>query len=362
MSLHLIADDLTGALDTAAQFALAAPVAVHWTMPERLPARVALDSGTREGSPEAAHATVRALAARLPEAPDALRYAKLDSLLRGHAAAEIAAWIEAVRPAHCVIAPAFPFNGRATRGGRQGVLSDGTWTPVACDLAADLAARGLAPTLCRPGDALPPGVSLWDAETDADLAAIVAAGRAARGPVLWAGTGGLAAALAGVAPPAGDAFPPPDLPRPLLGLFGTHHPATLAQLAPLATCSATETAAVAEALQGAGVALVTPGLPEGPDPAAAAVEIARRFGALAATLPRPGSLIVSGGETLRALCESLGADHLDLTGQIVPGVPASILRGGRWDGVRVVSKSGAFGKPPLLGRLLAVSPSSEFCK
>jgi len=33
-------------------------------------------------------------------------------------------------------------------------------------------------------------------------------------------------------------------------------------------------------------------------------------------------------------------------------VPASVMRGGRWDGVRVVSKSGAFGDPGLLARLL----------
>lgn len=363
MSLQLIADDLTGALDTAAQFALAAPVPVYWgSLPDHLPDRVAIDSGTREGDAEAAHAKVRALAAALPAVPGAVRYAKLDSLLRGHAAAEIAAWIDAVRPAHCIVAPAFPFYGRATRGGRQGVLTGETWTPVACDLAADLAARGLAPTLRRPGDALPEGVSLWDADTDADLAAIAAAGRAAAGPVLWCGTGGLAAALAGVAPPGGDTFPPPDLPRPLLGLFGTHHPATLAQLAPLPTLSADDRPAIRAALARDGVALVTSGLPEGLDAAAAAAEIAARFGDLALALRRPASLIVSGGETLRALCERLGAERLDLTGQIVLGVPASVLRGGPWDGVRVLSKSGAFGKPPLLGRLLAMSPSTEFCK
>lgn len=363
MSFQLIADDLTGALDTAAQFAFAAPVPVYWSrLPDRLPDRIAIDSGTREGDAETAHAKVRALAAALPAAPGAIRYAKLDSLLRGHAAAEIAAWIAAVRPAHCIVAPAFPFYGRATRGGRQGVLTGETWTPVACDLAADLAARGLAPSLCRPGDALPEGVSLWDADTDADLAAIVAAGRAAAGPVLWCGTGGLAAVLAGVAPPTGDDFPPPDLPRPLLGLFGTHHPSTLAQLAPLSTLSADDRPAIRTALARDGVALVTSGLPEGLDPAAAADEIALRFGDLALALRRPASLIVSGGETLRALCERLGAERLDLTGQIVLGVPASILRGGPWDGVRVVSKSGAFGKPPLLGRLLAMSPSTEFCK
>jgi len=43
-------------------------------------------------------------------------------------------------------------------------------------------------------------------------------------------------------------------------------------------------------------------------------------------------------------------------GRIVPGLPRSILRGGAWDGVTVVSKSGAFGYPTLLRDLLDGSP------
>jgi uncharacterized protein YgbK (DUF1537 family) len=40
-------------------------------------------------------------------------------------------------------------------------------------------------------------------------------------------------------------------------------------------------------------------------------------------------------------------------GEVVPGVPTSILRGGDWDGQRVVSKSGAFGDAGFLARLFA---------
>lgn len=363
MSFHLIADDLTGALDTAAQFAIAQPVPVFWgRLPSPMPDRIAIDSGTREAGRDRARATVATLAHGLPDDPGTLRFAKLDSLLRGNSAAEISAWIAATAPRRTIIAPAFPFQGRATRGGRQGVRdADGGWRPVACDLAAELAAEGHAPTLCRPGDAVPEGVSLWDAETDADLARIAAAGLAASGSVLWCGAGGLAAALAGVSAPPTDDFPPPDLPRPVLGLFGTHHPATLAQLAQLPTIPATEAERVAAALAAEGTAFAVPGLPEGLDPDDAARCIAALFDRLVAGLDRPGTLIVAGGETLRALCGSLGAERLDLIGQVVPGVPLSILRGGRWDGVRVVSKSGAFGGPSLLARLLARAPSSECC-
>src|SRR5215208_376605 len=49
--LRLIADDLTGALDTAAEFVgLVGPVPVYWSgaIPLDLPPSAALDSGTRE--------------------------------------------------------------------------------------------------------------------------------------------------------------------------------------------------------------------------------------------------------------------------------------------------------------------------
>jgi uncharacterized protein YgbK (DUF1537 family) len=68
--------------------------------------------------------------------------------------------------------------------------------------------------------------------------------------------------------------------------------------------------------------------------------------------PRPGTLFVTGGETLRSLCDALGVTHLDVDGEIEPGVPTSILRGGAWDGQRLVSKSGAFGDAGFLRRLL----------
>src|SRR5689334_13269136 len=61
MRLYLIADDLTGALDTAAQFVGATgPVPVHWQgLPESMPtASIALDSGTRDAGRDAARATV----------------------------------------------------------------------------------------------------------------------------------------------------------------------------------------------------------------------------------------------------------------------------------------------------------------
>jgi uncharacterized protein YgbK (DUF1537 family) len=215
LPLCLLADDLTGALDSAARFVpLAGPVRVAWRG-----TAAAMDLATREGEEAAAILAHERQGQALRAA--GLAFKKLDSLLRGHAAAEIAATLRAGGFDHAVIAPAFPVQGRVTRGGRQ--VAHGAAVPL--DLAAALAGHGVAVRLCRPGEAAPEGASLWDAETDADLAAIVAAGRGLPGRVLWCGTGGLAGAL------AGGAVPRPALPGPVLALIGSDHPASAAQLA-----------------------------------------------------------------------------------------------------------------------------------
>ena len=70
------------------------------------------------------------------------------------------------------------------------------------------------------------------------------------------------------------------------------------------------------------------------------------------SIGRPCTLLVAGGETLRGLCISLNAEHLEVRGRVIPGLPRSVLRGGRWDGVEVISKSGAFGSEGLWRNLL----------
>ena len=183
--LRLLADDLTGALDSAAGFVpLTGPVSVTW---HAFAARgsVAFDSDSRDLSAEQAHRTrLKASSAQLLDG-GAPAFKKIDSLLRGHVALELAACMR--RFDHCVLAPAFPFQGRITRDGRQLVRSGDGWRDTGVDLSAELHALGVAARCC-------------DAETDADLDAIVAEGRRLAGRVLWCGTGGLAGALAGHRP------------------------------------------------------------------------------------------------------------------------------------------------------------------
>ncbi|MBS7541663.1 hypothetical protein KHC19_00845 [Ancylobacter oerskovii] len=358
--VRLIADDLTGALDAAIAFVRPSiRVPVYWDIPPAgLPSGgVAFDSGTREAGAAASRRKVAALAGLLPRDGASLFYAKLDSLLRGQAAADIAGWMEAMAFDRCIVAPAFPHHGRITRGGLQFVRRGAGEQPVATDLAGDLRKEGLEVRLCRPGDAVPDGVSLWDAESDADLARLVAAGRPLGGTTLWCGSGGLALALAGTQ--AEERLSPAALPRPILGLFGTDHPVTREQIAACGTAVLAlpdggddAARAVADRLARKGAALAFIDMPDAPSRAAAAARIAHAFDRLVQALDPPGTLVVAGGETLRGLCGALGAERLELYGQIETGIPCSILRGGRFDGVHVVSKSGAFGDPQLLRRLI----------
>lgn len=355
VAVRVLADDLTGALDCAARFiALTGSMPVFWRPPQSLPvldrSSAAVDAGTREMEEATARQVNRGLAGLLCDADIAFK--KLDSLLRGSPAAEISACLRFFD--HCVIAPAFPYQGRVTRNGRQLVKLQGeAWRDCGVDLAAGLNAFGITVSPRRSGKGAVPGVSLWDAETEADLLAVVDATRELPGSVLWCGSGGLAGALAGAIAP-----PPPPLPRPILALIGSDHPASVAQLSAawahvlrIRRGDDDEVAPVARRL-GRGAAAVTITLPPGLERGIARRQIAEGFAALLERIEPPGTLVIAGGETLRDVCDALGVDYLEVDGEVVPGVPTSVLNGGRWDGVTVVSKSGAFGDAGLLVRLL----------
>ncbi|HEY1411056.1 MAG TPA: four-carbon acid sugar kinase family protein [Rhodopila sp.] len=351
--IRLLADDLTGALDTAAEFVpVAGDMPVFWPggWPVGLEGSAGLDSGTRERHAAAAVTEVGGLV-RLLDASD-IAFKKIDSLLRGPTLAEITACMRTGVWRHCVMAPAFPYQGRVTRGGRQFARTAEGWTAVSGDLVADLLCLDVPARPGRAHSALPPGISVFDAETDEDLQLIVARALRCPEPVFWVGTGGLAQALAGGVPHVAG----PPLPRPILGLFGSDQPATAHQLA---ACQPHWLEVVDGALHDvparlkeAGLALVSFQLPSGTMRAPAAERIAGWIADAVDRVDPPGTVVVAGGETLRSLCDATGATTLLVQGRLVPGVPRSMLQGGRWNGVTVVSKSGAFGHPALLRELI----------
>ncbi|MDL2407121.1 four-carbon acid sugar kinase family protein [Rhizobium calliandrae] len=385
-TLRLIADDLTGALDTAVEFVgVYGPIEVQRddALPADLPDCLAIDSGTREKSVTEAAAIVGRLAPLL-EGTD-LAFKKVDSLFRGPWAEELAACFRLGHWRHCILAPAFPHHGRHTRGGRQ-VLFAGkdAWRDISGDLVAHLRAQEL-PAFNTALDqtsadgvanrAIPDGIHVFDAHSDDDLDAVIAwVSSELQEPVLWSGTGGLARSLARnidlathrlprTEKDANERSPAPAVPmsrrlqRPVLGLFGSDQPITLAQLQAcgpnwLKLPQGADADAVDRQIRQSGVAMVSLDLPTGLERDDAARRIEATFGGIARALPAPATLIVAGGETLRNLCSALDVTALRITGQAAPGLPRSMIVGGPWQGTTVISKSGAFGGPTLWRDLL----------
>ena len=356
-SVRLLADDLTGALDTAAEFVgLCGPFDVTW--PEALSASksrsLAIDSGSRELARAESVEIVGRLAPLLHEGT--IAYKKVDSLLRGAWAAELGACLRSGHWASCIVAPAFEYQGRRTCCGQQFARTpEGDWRPVGKSLLAQLKAENIDAWQGRFDALSHGGVLVFDAASDHDLDRVVEIGRRLAGPVLWCGSGGLAGALAR----GSRADAPRHLKKPVLGLFGSDQAVTASQLEACGTATISvaegEAAGIARVhrkLADDGVALVKFSLADGLSRAEAARRIARELTALVAALDPPGTLIVAGGETLKAVCVALGAHALQVAGRIVPGLPRSVLQGGRWTGVDLISKSGAFGTRQLWRDLL----------
>jgi uncharacterized protein YgbK (DUF1537 family) len=344
--VRLIADDLTGALDTAAQFTgRIGPLPVLLDRMTAAPeASYALNLSCRDGNERTAVASTRDSLGCYSGADVAFK--KIDSLLRGHWAAELAEIVKSGRFRRIVLAPAVPAQGRLTRDGLQMLSQPSGGRALIKDVATELG-RHRVSSHGADGDVL-----LLDAESDAGLDAIVER-YANESATLWCGAAGLARALAQESRRAAR-----PLHQPHLVIVGSRHPVTLRQvevfravhpgwLAPMEP----ETSFIDRALttlKTFGCCVVLPALPPGLTEMEAAERIARGLELLSGRLPRLGGLTVVGGETFAALCRVLKATRLSVDGEFLHGVPASRIESGLCSGTFCASKSGAFGEPDWL--------------
>lgn len=310
----LLADDLTGACDAAVHFALrglqtAAAVTLEDACGDMPVWAVNLESRDLERT--AIERLFAQAGTCLPIAPDTIVFKKIDSTLRGNAGIETAAAMKAFEFDGAVFTPALPALGRTVE---NGILRTSGGSPV--DVSAYLQDQGV-------------DLRCSDAACDADLDRIVAEAMAAGRRVLWAGSAGLAAALARALVAHALACAGPfecHTTGPVIFAIGSTHPATMAQV---------------ETLQAAGrgdTALLP--IPRGK----VAPDAIRNF--VAAT--HPAAFVMSGGDTASLVCRALGAARIDLAHEIIPGVPCGVLRGGVAGGTPVATKSGGFGAPDAL--------------
>lgn len=404
-SVRVLADDLTGAADAGVAFArdgLRVDVLLHPAAARPAAAGPAgpawvtvVDTDTREATAATAHATVRRAAARLSRHDHVLK--KIDSLLRGPVAGELAA-LRAAQPGRLlIVAPAIPAQGRVTRDGA--VLLTGpaglaaaraTPLPVArrldggpvhhLGLSVIRARRGVLAGALETAAACR-ATAVCDAVTDADLDLIVAAGLAMRRPVLWIGAAGLAGALARALRPVSCVPGPlatPTAAAPLV-IVGSPSPAARAQLRALVADGARWTdlnaadllaltarelagraAALAERPAGAAVISVSGEV----DPRARAAVASALARLCAPAVARAELTVVTGGATARAVLTRAGVTALTLLGEVAPGVVLSRAAAGtgpapagpRCGRARhIITKSGSFGGPDALASLVSAA-------
>jgi uncharacterized protein YgbK (DUF1537 family) len=353
----LLADDLTGACDAAVHFAVRGhPTAAAVSLDcARRDARVwSVNTESRDLGPAAIERLMEQARANLPVGPATLIFKKIDSTLRGNAGMETAAALKAFGCDLAVFTPALPALGRTVEGGSLSVAASATFAPI--ELAGWLRAQGVERSthVCAGGieEAIARGARVvsCDASSDGDLDRMVAEALALGRRILWAGSAGLAAALARALPGGRAASQAAPRTRgPVLFAVGSNHPATLAQRHALEgdgrlirmSCAEASAEAIAKALtRGRHIWLDIPRGEVGEGP----------IRGLLAGLPA-AALALSGGDTASLVCRALGVERIDLQDEIVPGIPRGTLGGGELDGMAVATKSGGFGAPDALTRV-----------
>ncbi len=358
----ILADDLTGACDSAAAFLntgrririlLDAPCAGAYAVRREIgghaPSVWAFTAETRNREERHASESVAEFIASLaPLLPESVFFKKVDSAARGHVAAETITALQCTGAALALVAPAFPQAGRTVQlgilrvrdsSGRNATIPLRELFPTSHGLRVDTLPVGTEPGLEQEiGAAIANGIRilLCDAETQADLDRLASAAYRSRYPVLWTGSAGLARALASVLPalPATSVLQVPHRDGRTLLFVGTLHPVTSRQLAHLDQYSGPLRRAVHSVSLGA----------------ASGQEIRAAF-----SVAPVAALILTGGDTAAFVLRALDASSLVLAGEIAPGIPWGWIEGGAADGCMVVTKSGGFGEPG------ALVEAFEFC-
>jgi uncharacterized protein YgbK (DUF1537 family) len=335
----ILADDLTGAADSAAAFlGRAHQVAVHLDAGSRPGADVAaIDLDTRSRSERLARQRVRRAFGGRAARRAAILFKKVDSTLRGHVAAELAAVRAVLGRRPVIFAPAFPAQGRSVREAH--LLVKGK--PASGDLRALLARAGFPATHLASASAagLRAALSIGsrafvcDAKSDADLDRIARAGLALRPRPLFVGSAGLARALARALPRRRPASRGPIPVRAVLTVVGSAAAASVQQARRLARDRAALLVQIAWKRA----------------PTRREIPVVRRLGRTLAQAMPPMHYVLTGGETARAVLGARGIGEFRLLGEVEPGVPFGMAQ----DGTLICTKAGGFGRPETLRRCVA---------
>lgn len=420
--LAVIADDLTGANDTAVQFAkhgIGTSVQIDAAQERVNPLDtdvIVLNTDSRDMNRADAYEKVKIAATLLKKQQVEHVYKKVDSTLRGNFGTEIAAMADVFQPELIVIAPAFPKNKRITVGGYhflEGVpiemteIGKAPKTPVHDSYIAGLieAQLGRCPVLI-PLAIIKQGAPIvkkaiaayllagqhwiiFDIVKDEHFETILEAVAAYRN-ILWVGSAGLADHL----PKFYEWQPGPKIQAepaegPVLIVAGSVSCKTQLQIAQarqekslslvkidmpaLFVKEKVEISRCAREIQtglssGADVLLVSSiddsdveqAFQAGKKCGLSGKEVSEYTAQTIATivekldLTHLTGMFLTGGDTAVHVLKKLGATDVEILSEISTGIPLGRLRGGSCDGLKVVTKAGAFGEKDCFVRAMEV--------
>lgn len=405
VKLLIIADDFTGALDTGVLFAAYGAKTLVKTGPvydfsqENTGIQVlVLDAQTRHLSPEEAYNIVFSIVRGAMRAAIPFIYKKTDSALRGNIGSELAAVMDAGGVDRITFVPAYPKMGRTTRGGihyidgvpvSESIFGRDPFEPVLYSDIREIIAQQTSKQVVVHHESLSanfvgaPGIQLYDAGSLESLTAIAGA-IGLEGMRFSAGCAGFAAILAETLALTGSAPVIPALKPALLVVCGSVNPVTQAQLKTAQENSFNriqltliqkmdpqwlESQNCENALdtwlalfRQDGQLILDANDPQGSEETKCYValnglstdQVRLRISSALATLTKKlldkgldGTLMCTGGDTLLALMQAVGANELTPVCELEPGVVLShfIYNGSVYD---IITKSGGFGPPTLI--------------
>jgi len=368
----IVADDLTGAMDSAGPFAslgietwvVAVPMRCN---PASLKSArvVSVNTDTRHLPGPQAAVRVREIVRHLGVGSFDIVVKKIDSTLRGNVVAETVALLDVSGRREAVVAAAFPAQGRTVRGGivhvdgkplaQTAFVKDALSSPPLAPLQQVFAEAkpGLRVRAVVPSDAFGDGTDIWiaDSEFDADLARIVETLESRMNSVLMVGSAGLTHALAQV---CFEGHPAPSGRQHVTGTIvfavGSRAQRSAEQVEALAAEPGTKVLRVPNGrLQCTEIPLARNLVlkataddagREG-DAGRVAADMARHAIGLAHRA-QAQALVATGGDTAIAILTASDNPALQVLGDLMPGIPYARIRL-QGSPIWLVTKAGGFG-------------------
>jgi D-threonate/D-erythronate kinase len=397
--IALIADDLTGSLDTGLQFrkkGLAALVPLDWNRPYPRAEALVLNTNSRNLSGDLAYRKVFRICRRLKARGI---YKNIDSTMRGNVGTEALAILNAQKIAKAIVVPTVPVMGRAVEGGIlrvhgtpllktayardpfhpiwtsrvSSLLEKETGEPVGF-IGIKEVRKGPSYLAQKIQNTRARLLSL-DAVLQSDLKIIAQACNLLPGQVLPCGSVGLADELNLPFQREDRKLMKKGPRRPLLIISASRNPTTANQIEiarnhsrfPLVEpdlgrltnprTSGSEAKAAAQRLvealsKGDGAILTTTFQDHLPGKEKVIPKVLGRTAVHLLGKLRLGGLVLTGGDLAMGVCERLSSSALRIEEEVLPGIPCSTLTGGPFKGLRMVTKAGGFGEKDALWRII----------